>query len=75
MSNTGKTGKIIWARWTLHDDGSLEVVATYGEAGGYVLRTIGFDSLDVAADVLGDSFREVVSRVVAEGLKAGRWRP
>jgi hypothetical protein len=67
--------KIIWGRWRLEDDGRLEVAVTYEIQGGYETRQLSFDSLDAATEVLGDSFREVVSKVSGEGYSTGRWRP
>ena len=75
MTSSGDTGKIIWAKWTLNEDGSVEVVATYGEPGDHTQRELSFESLDEAEGTLGPSFREVVSRVAAAGYSAGRWRP
>nr|NIR44294.1 hypothetical protein [Gemmatimonadota bacterium]NIR73494.1 hypothetical protein [Candidatus Kutchimonas denitrificans]NIR99453.1 hypothetical protein [Gemmatimonadota bacterium]NIT65073.1 hypothetical protein [Gemmatimonadota bacterium]NIV23606.1 hypothetical protein [Gemmatimonadota bacterium] len=56
-------------------DGGLEVVVTCQSEDGYTTCELSFDSLDSAARELGDSFREVVSKVTGEGYKTGRWRP
>jgi hypothetical protein len=68
-------GKPIWARWQLREDDGLDVVATYGEGGGYVVRELSFDSLEDAVEALGPSFADVVTRVREAGGRAGRWRP
>lgn len=67
--------KIIWARWRQESDGRLTVVVTYEAEEGYETRELSFDSLDSATEELGHSFRDVVSKVIAEGYSAGRWRP
>ncbi|UCC84945.1 MAG: hypothetical protein JSW46_08545 [Gemmatimonadota bacterium] len=67
--------KPIWARWELREDGSLNVVATYSEGGGYLSRELSFDRLEDAVETLGPSFADVVTRVREAGGKAGRWRP
>ncbi len=69
------TDKIIWAKWRLHEDGRVEVVATLGEPGSYFQRGTFYGSLDDAVEVLGSGFRDVVDRSVEAGSKAGHWRP
>ena len=66
---------IIWAKWSMNDDGRIDVIATYTKPGGYDERELSFESLNDAARALGESFRQVVSRVTAAGYTAGRWRP
>ncbi|NIN72000.1 MAG: hypothetical protein GTO46_08810 [Gemmatimonadetes bacterium] len=68
-------GKPIWAKWEVREDGGLNVVATYSEGSGYVSRDFSFASLEEAAEALGPSFADVVTRVREAGGKAGRWRP
>ncbi len=75
MAASNQTNDIIWAKWSIGDDGYVVVVATYSTPDGNSERTLTFDSLDAAAHTLGESFREVVSRVTAAGYTAGRWRP
>jgi hypothetical protein len=67
--------KPIWAKWELREDGGLEVVASYSDGGGYVSREFSFASLEQAAEMLGPSFADVVTRVRTAGGNAGRWRP
>ncbi len=74
MAASGEA-KPIWARWTLLNDGRVNVVATYGEAGDFVQRESVFESLDQAAKALGPSFKDVVTRAREAGSRAGRWRP
>jgi hypothetical protein len=66
---------IVWAKWSLRDGGRIDVIATYAKSAGYTERELNFESLNDAARVLGESFREVVSRVTAAGYTGGRWRP
>ncbi len=67
--------KPIWASWKLLDDGRVNVVATYGEAGSFVRRETVFESLDQAAKALGPGFKDVVERAGQAGSTTGRWRP
>jgi hypothetical protein len=67
--------KPIWAKWEVREDGGVDVVATYSDGGGYVSRELSFASLEQAAEALGPSFAEVVTRVRTAGGNAGRWRP
>lgn len=70
--------RISWAAWRVTDDGRVRVVATLApEDGEDEARRSRreYPTLEAAADELGDSFREVVERVLAEGRRQGRWRP
>lgn len=73
--NESREARPIWAKWRLLDDGRVHVVATYGEEGGFVQREIAFESIAQAAQALGPSFEDVVTRARAAGSTAGRWRP
>lgn len=73
--NGSQAARPIWAKWRLHDDGRVHVVATYGEEAGFVQREIHFESIAQAAEALGPSFEDVVMRAHAAGSTAGRWRP
>ncbi len=75
MATSDEASNIIWAKWSIDDDGNVDVIATCATPDGYTERTLSFDSLDAAARTLGESFRDVVSRVTAAGYTAGRWRP
>lgn len=71
----GGEAKPIWASWTILSDGRINVVATYGEGDGFIRRERVFESLDQAAQALGPSFRDVVTRAQEAGSTTGRWRP
>jgi hypothetical protein len=72
---TDRDQKPIWVKWTVHDDGRVEVVATYGHGGAFVQREAHYDSLDQAVGALGSGFRDVVTRAIEVGSYSGRWRP
>ena len=65
----------VWAKWRVDSDGGVQVVATYKTDDGFDQSELSYESLEMAAGDLGDSFREVVEKVMAEGGRAGRWRP
>ena len=65
----------IWAKWRIDEGERVVVTGTYREGDGFVRREMVFDDLEDAERALGRSFREVVDQVVAEGRRAGRWRP
>ncbi len=77
MSEGDETKGIIWAKWRVTRDGSVEVVATYEADAdeGYTRREHTYASVDAAADALGPSFRDVVTRSIDAGARSGRWRP
>ncbi len=65
----------IWAKWRIDDAGGVEVVATYRAPDGFTRQEFKYASLELAVDELGESFKEVVDRVLEVGGGAGRWRP
>lgn len=67
--------RIIWARWRLRPDGSVEVVATLPGDSGPRQEQRNYESLEAAARDLGASFADVVGRAVEAGSHRGRWRP
>lgn len=67
--------RIAWAAWRVSDDGAIETVLTVEADGGHERVRRDFPTLEAAAEALGDSFGEVVEKVLAEGLRQGRWRP
>lgn len=70
--------RISWAAWRVAEDGRVEVAATLSpedEEGEPERVRRDYPTLDAAAGELGESFREVVERVLGEGLRQGRWRP
>lgn len=69
------TEKVIWAKWQVQGDGRVDVVVTCGTDDGYVQRPASYETLDEAAEALGESFRAVVSSALQAGSYAGRWRP
>ncbi len=72
------TERISWAAWRVADDGRVQVAATLVPADGEgepERARREYPTLEAAADELGDGFREVVERVLGEGLRQGRWRP
>ncbi len=75
MGDTEERRQLLWAKWQVHEDGSLTVMATYAEEGGYMQDTTSFASLAEATAVLGQSFRDVVTRAREVGSPSGRWRP
>lgn len=67
--------RISWAAWRVADDGGIETAVTLvGDDGPERVRR-DFPTLEAAAEALGESFREVVESVLAEGRRQGRWRP
>lgn len=69
---------ISWAAWRVTDEGRVQVVATLvrGDEDEDPERARReYATLEEAARDLGESFRDVVERVLAEGLRQGRWRP
>jgi hypothetical protein len=75
MGARGKLQNLIWARWRLRPDGSVEVVGTYKAGSEYVQKRLSYDSLHEAETDLGSSFVDVVTRATNAGSSAGRWRP
>ena len=75
MNDARSDDKPIWVRWKVNPDGSVDVVATYSGASGFVRSESRFDNLDVAAQRFGSGFRDVVSRCLEEKSTGGRWRP
>jgi len=75
MGDTEKRRQLLWAKWLVHEDGSLTVIATFAEEGGYVQDTTRFASLAEATATLGQSFQDVVTRAQQAGSHSGRWRP
>lgn len=78
MSGRLPADRVSWASWRIADDGRVQVVATLAPPDGdgepeRARRE--YPTLEAAADELGPGFREVVERVLAEGLRQGRWRP
>lgn len=65
----------MWAAWRVADDGAIETVLTVEGEDGLERRRRDFPTLEAAARVLGEGFREVVETVLAEGRRQGRWRP
>lgn len=80
MSEPIPPDRVSWAAWRVADDGRVEVVATLVPADGDgdgdpERRRRAYPTLEAAAEELGAGFRDVVERVLAEGLRQGRWRP
>lgn len=79
MSGTDelRPGRISWAAWRVTDDGAVRVVATLAdpEEDAPARERREYPTLEAAAEELGEGFREVVERVLAQGLRQGRWRP
>ena len=75
MESSEKPPEIIWARWSLGDDDTVEMVATYAEGKDYRQWTKTYASLAEAAGELGPGFEDVVRRSLAAGSRQGRWRP
>lgn len=70
--------QVAWAAWRVTDTGRVRVVATLAadrKDAGPERRRREYPTLEAAAGELGDGFREVVERVLAEGRRQGRWRP
>lgn len=70
--------QVSWAAWRVTDEGRVQVVAILARSGeDEDLRRARRDyaTLEAAAGDLGESFRDVVERVLAEGRRQGRWRP
>lgn len=74
-SGRDRRDRTVWAAWRVADDGRLEVSATLEAGDGYRREQWEYTSLEDAAEDLGDTFREVVERVLGEGRRKGRWRP
>ena len=69
---------ISWVAWRVTDEGRVQVVATLvrgDEDEGPERARREYATLEEAARDLGESFRDVVERVLAEGRRQGRWRP
>ena len=75
MGRSEKPPNIIWARWLVREDDTVDVVATYAEGKEYREWKATYASLADAATELGPSFEDVVGRSVALGSRQGRWRP
>lgn len=74
MSGPSREG-LIWMAWKVAEDGSIVAVATLRDDEGHLKERWEFDSLEEAADALGEGFRDVAERVLETGRRSGRWRP
>lgn len=68
-------GELIWLKWRAADDGGLKIVETREVDGETVRGRRDADSLDDAASRYGESFRELVEKVLESGSRQGRYRP
>ena len=78
MSEPLPADRISWVAWRVTEDGRVQVAATLSPADDQSEPERArreYPTLEAAAGELGGSFREVVERVLAEGLRQGRWRP
>lgn len=75
MTERPRRDRTLWAAWRVDRDGALEVSATVEDEDGRRRERWRYTSLEDAADDLGESFREIVERVLGEGRRKGRWRP
>jgi hypothetical protein len=75
MGDTEERRQLLWAKWLVHENGSLTVMATYAEEGSYMQETKSFASLAEATAILGQSFQDVVTRAREVRSLSGRWRP
>lgn len=70
--------RVSWAAWRVTDEGRVQVVATLARSGedeDLPRARRDYATLEAAAADLGEGFRDVVERVLAEGRRQGRWRP
>lgn len=72
---SGSEGELIWLKWRVAEDGSVQVVETREAEGETVRERRDADSLDAAAGRYGEDFRELVEKVVESGSRQGRYRP
>lgn len=72
---SGPEGELIWLKWRVADDGSVQVVETREADGETVRERRDADSLDDAAGRYGEGFRELVEKVLESGSRQGRYRP
>lgn len=75
MTGSDRRQRTVWAAWRVARDGSLEVSATVEAGDGHERERWEYPTLEAAAGDLGESFREVVEKALAEGHRQGRWRP
>lgn len=67
--------ELIWLKWRVTGDGSVEIVETRERDGELVRERRDAPSLDDAAARYGEGFREIVEKVLESGSRQGRYRP
>lgn len=72
---SGPDGELVWLKWRVAEDGSVQVVETRDADGESVRERRDADSLDEAAARYGEDFRELVEKVLESGSRQGRYRP
>lgn len=72
---TEPAGDLVWLKWRLREDGTLQVVETRDRDGEVVRERRDAGSVDAAAERYGSGFRELVETVLDSGSRQGRYRP